>query len=296
MRVISDRKCFTLIELLVVITIIAILSAMLIPGLGKARDLGRRTKCKSHLRCLHTASMSFVFNDWDKHYPSCTNYWWPDYDHPNDHPVPGVPYPYWKLCHGWVDHVDYVDPGNGDKGTIGSPAPWYGFDTDASSRADADTSVTNGALWPYMGESFAPYLCPTFKTIYEDSALYASFHEEAVRSYSMNQNVHNLANRRRLYDTSSMWASRTLMFTEISITNIVGGTQISRRGLLMSLGATEDRAAGDGSFDGNPVTGLSYPYESIATFHNGKGNGIFMDGHVEDLDWSATTNSCAGQW
>jgi prepilin-type N-terminal cleavage/methylation domain-containing protein/prepilin-type processing-associated H-X9-DG protein len=84
------ERAFTLIELLVVIAIIAILAAMLLPALGKAKARAQRLQCLSQMKQLGVGIHLFV-NDHEDKYPPATHrtgdymyqLCWDDYIHRN---------------------------------------------------------------------------------------------------------------------------------------------------------------------------------------------------------------------
>ena len=60
----SHRNAFSLVELIVVIAVIALLMSILVPTLGRARDSARMLQCKTHLRSIATACLTYAaFND-----------------------------------------------------------------------------------------------------------------------------------------------------------------------------------------------------------------------------------------
>lgn len=61
----SNKAGFTLVEIVVVIGIITLLTAILLPVLGRVREGGRRASCAAHLRQLGQAMLMYA-SDWDR--------------------------------------------------------------------------------------------------------------------------------------------------------------------------------------------------------------------------------------
>ena len=277
-----SRKGFTLIELLVVIAIIAVLMGILLPAMKKAKELGQGAVCKANLKNFGLAIAMYTDDNDDKFCPP-------------------------ESC-----YFNSVQPYGVESG-LTSPLHLRWCNGDVNLR---DHPEFGGYLYPYFKEARA-FICPAFKSytsqhsedhFFQDYGsqlnIYKPWYNYTMNAYlgSGSSSVANIGVKRRSEvrrpaETFSFVEESCYVDTQYNISGLNDTFMVPGDDIMVARWLSHASAQGSYLLVKPGPEGVGEPFwDVVAGFHHapsgnpygGKGNCVFLDGHVSAHSRSET--------
>jgi prepilin-type N-terminal cleavage/methylation domain-containing protein len=245
-----SRRAFTLLELLVVIAMIAILAAILLPVLSKAKARGQAIACANNLMQLSTACKMYA----DDNYGKLVSSWPLGFENYQVNP--------YSWCPGWAAFAVPQDYNYG---------PFPQFD------CTNVYALQQGAIWQYIS-SAGVYRCPADKRSMGGLPV--------VRSYSMNSWMNGLSYDDPTGNTSFTTPEQDSDLTHVFFRKENQIAQPSERWYLID----EDGSTINDSMFVVDIGSENGIPDLPSTRHRSAYELNFADGHVESVKWLAASS------